>query len=94
MILQRNQNLSVLPEVSRQPKGSEWLWHPKVVALYKVVLENGDISSTSREAAIGALQNITTGEAWVGAHDLHESYFQMNEVTAHAAVSVVLRAVV
>ncbi|KAG7239618.1 hypothetical protein INR49_028770 [Caranx melampygus] len=61
---QRNQNLSMLPEVSRQPKGSEWLWHPKVVALYKVVLENGDISSTCREAAIGALQNITTGEAW------------------------------
>uniref|UniRef100_A0A3B4XFD7 Plakophilin 3b n=1 Tax=Seriola lalandi dorsalis TaxID=1841481 RepID=A0A3B4XFD7_SERLL len=60
---ERNQNLSILSEVSRQPKGSEWLWHPKVVALYKLVLENRDISSTSREAAIGALQNITTGDA-------------------------------
>ncbi|XP_022598181.1 plakophilin-3-like isoform X1 [Seriola dumerili] len=59
---ERNQNLSIMSEVSRQPKGSEWLWHPKVVALYKLVLENRDISSTSREAAIGALQNITTGD--------------------------------
>nr|XP_019935770.1 PREDICTED: plakophilin-3-like [Paralichthys olivaceus] len=60
----RNQNLTILSEVSRQPKGAEWLWHPKVVELYKVVLQNSDISSTTREAAIGALQNITTGEAW------------------------------
>ncbi|XP_029353917.1 plakophilin-3-like isoform X2 [Echeneis naucrates] len=58
----QNQNLSIMSEVPRQPKGSEWLWHPKVVALYKFVLEKTDISSTSREAAIGALQNITTGE--------------------------------
>lgn len=60
---ERNQNLSVLSEVSRQPKGAEWLWHPKVVSLYKLVLQNSDSSSTSREAAIGALQNITAGEA-------------------------------
>ncbi|XP_060924744.1 plakophilin-3-like [Limanda limanda] len=61
---QRNQNLTILSEVSRQPKGAEWLWHPNVVEMYKGVLQNRDISSTSREAAIGALQNITTGEAW------------------------------
>ncbi|XP_026234245.1 plakophilin-3 [Anabas testudineus] len=60
---QRNQYLSVLSEVSRQPNGAEWLWHPKMVVLYKLVLQNNDISSTSREAAIGALQNITAGEA-------------------------------
>ncbi|XP_078107461.1 plakophilin-3-like [Sander vitreus] len=60
---ERNQNLSILSEVSRQPKGPEWLWHPNVVALYKLVLQNSDSSSTSREAAIGALQNITAGEA-------------------------------
>ncbi|KAM7423572.1 hypothetical protein PAMA_000091 [Pampus argenteus] len=59
---QRNQNLSILSEVSRQPKGGEWLWHPKVVTLYKLVLQNSDSSSTSREAAIGALQNITAGD--------------------------------
>lgn len=63
---QRNQYLSVLSEVSRQPNGAEWLWHPKMVVLYKLVLQNNDISSTSREAAIGALQNITAGEARVG----------------------------
>lgn len=63
---QQNQYLSILSEVSRQPKGSDWLWHPKVVVLYKLVLQNSDISSTSREAAIGALQNITAGEARVG----------------------------
>ncbi|KAF0043644.1 hypothetical protein F2P81_004981 [Scophthalmus maximus] len=61
---ERNLNLTILSEVSRQPKGAEWLWHPKVVALYKAVLQNRHISSTSREAAIGALQNITSGEAW------------------------------
>ncbi|XP_063337279.1 plakophilin-3-like isoform X2 [Pelmatolapia mariae] len=51
-----------LPTLS-QPKGSEWLWHPKVVGLYKLILQNSDYSSCSREAAIGALQNITAGDA-------------------------------
>ncbi|XP_044044730.1 plakophilin-3-like isoform X2 [Siniperca chuatsi] len=60
---ERNQNLSILSEVPRQPKGAEWLWHPKVVGLYKLVLQNSDSNSSSREAAIGALQNITAGEA-------------------------------
>ncbi|KAM9860470.1 plakophilin-3-like [Aulostomus maculatus] len=60
---QRNQNLSILSEVSRQPRGAEWLWHPKVVALYKHILQNSDSSSTSQEAAVGALQNITAGDA-------------------------------
>ncbi|XP_076011457.1 plakophilin-3-like isoform X2 [Genypterus blacodes] len=60
---QHNQHLSVLSEVSRQPRGSEWLWHPNVVALYKVVLQNSLSTSTSREAAIGALQNVTAGDA-------------------------------
>lgn len=57
--------MSILSEVSRQPRGAEWLWHPKVVALYKLVLQNSDCNSTSREAAIGALQNITAGDARV-----------------------------
>nr|XP_054588408.1 stabilin-1 isoform X5 [Nothobranchius furzeri] len=55
---QRYQNLSLLPH----PKGADWLWHPKVVGLYKLVLQNSENSSTSREAALGALQNITAGE--------------------------------
>lgn len=62
---QRNQNLSILSEVSRQPRGGEWLWHPKIVALYKQVLLNNDCSSISREAALGALQNITAGDSRV-----------------------------
>ncbi|XP_067452820.1 plakophilin-3-like [Thunnus thynnus] len=60
---QRNQNLFILSEVSRQPKGAEWLWHPKVVILYKHILQNSNSGSISREAAIGALQNITAGDA-------------------------------
>ncbi|KAK7912999.1 hypothetical protein WMY93_013210 [Mugilogobius chulae] len=59
---QRNQNLSILSEVSRQPRGAEWLWHPKIVGVYKMVLQNDSCSSTSREAALGALQNITAGD--------------------------------
>uniref|UniRef100_A0A3Q4G1D1 Plakophilin 3b n=1 Tax=Neolamprologus brichardi TaxID=32507 RepID=A0A3Q4G1D1_NEOBR len=58
------QNHQNLPTLS-QPKGSEWLWHPKVVGLYKLILQNSDYSSCSREAAIGALQNITAGDARV-----------------------------
>ncbi|KAM6942713.1 plakophilin-3-like [Xenentodon cancila] len=55
------QRYQTLPTLS-QPKGAEWLWHPKVVAVYKVVLQNSGSSSMSREAAVGALQNITAGE--------------------------------
>ncbi|XP_061878085.1 plakophilin-3-like [Entelurus aequoreus] len=59
---QRNQSLAILSEVSREPRGAEWLWHPAVVALYKQVLQNSESSSISKEAAIGALQNITAGD--------------------------------
>ncbi|XP_061593057.1 plakophilin-3 isoform X2 [Cololabis saira] len=55
---QRYQNVPTLS----QPKGAEWLWHPKVVSLYKLVLQSSSSSSMSREAAVGALQNITAGE--------------------------------
>lgn len=40
----------------------EWLWHPQVVNLYNRVLHQCDINATSREAAAGALQNITAGD--------------------------------
>ncbi|RVE74916.1 hypothetical protein OJAV_G00026880 [Oryzias javanicus] len=55
----RHQNVPTLPP----PKGAEWLWHPRVVGLYRRVLQNADSSSASVEAAVGSLQNITTGEA-------------------------------
>lgn len=57
--------MSILSEVSRQPRGADWLWHPRVVALYKLVLQNSDSNATGREAAVGALQNITAGETRV-----------------------------
>ncbi|XP_036391642.1 plakophilin-3-like [Megalops cyprinoides] len=57
-----NQDLAIFTEVARQPKGQEWLWHPQVVGLYNQVLQRCKISSTSSEAAAGALQNITAGD--------------------------------
>uniref|UniRef100_A0A4W4E4N7 Plakophilin 3b n=1 Tax=Electrophorus electricus TaxID=8005 RepID=A0A4W4E4N7_ELEEL len=58
----RNQELSAFSEVARVPKGAEWLWHPQIVALYNQVLQNCETNAASREAAAGALQNITAGE--------------------------------
>ncbi|XP_030650153.1 plakophilin-3 isoform X2 [Chanos chanos] len=60
---ERNQELSTFSEVARQPKGAEWLWHPQIVGLYNRVLQNCDTNTTTREAAAGALQNITAGDA-------------------------------
>lgn len=59
---QKQVNLSTLSEVSRIPKGVEWLWHPQIVNLYNRVLRQCEINSTTREAAAGALQNITAGD--------------------------------
>ncbi|KAJ3593107.1 hypothetical protein NHX12_005444 [Muraenolepis orangiensis] len=59
---------SMFSEVSAKPRGAEWLWHPQLVALYKAVLQNNTSSSVTREAALGALQNITIGDSrwpWV-----------------------------
>ncbi|XP_077419355.1 plakophilin-3-like [Vanacampus margaritifer] len=60
---QRQQSLAILSEVSREARGAEWLWHPRVVALYKPVLQNGDSTPAAREAAVGALQNLTAGDS-------------------------------
>ncbi|XP_057692677.1 plakophilin-3-like isoform X3 [Corythoichthys intestinalis] len=63
----RNQDLSTFTEVARVPKGMEWLWHPQIVGLYNRVLQQCEINSTTREAAAGALQNITAGDRrWAG----------------------------
>ncbi|XP_034735969.1 plakophilin-3a isoform X4 [Etheostoma cragini] len=56
------QDLSTFTEVARVPKGMEWLWHPQIVGLYNRVLRQCEINSTTREAAAGALQNITAGD--------------------------------
>ncbi|XP_069564325.1 plakophilin-3a isoform X2 [Brachyistius frenatus] len=58
----KNQNLYTFSEVAREPKGMEWLWHPQIVALYNRVLQLCEINSVTREAAAGALQNITAGD--------------------------------
>ncbi|XP_052452860.1 plakophilin-3 isoform X2 [Carassius gibelio] len=58
----QNQDLTTFTEVSREPKDIEWLWHPKIVDVYNQVLQKCEINSTTREAAAGALQNITAGE--------------------------------
>ncbi|XP_042351385.1 plakophilin-3-like isoform X2 [Plectropomus leopardus] len=57
-----NQDLSTFTEVARVPKGVEWLWHPQIVGVYGRVLRQCEINSTTREAAAGALQNITAGD--------------------------------
>ncbi|XP_060931901.1 plakophilin-3a [Limanda limanda] len=56
------QDLSTFSEVARVPKGVDWLWHPQIVGLYNRVLHKCEINSTTREAAAGALQNITAGD--------------------------------
>nr|XP_033490177.1 plakophilin-3a [Epinephelus lanceolatus] len=58
----KNQDLSTFTEVARVPKGVEWLWHPQIVGLYNRVLHQCEINTTTREAAAGALQNITAGD--------------------------------
>ncbi|XP_062858063.1 plakophilin-3a isoform X2 [Trichomycterus rosablanca] len=58
----QNKDLTTFNEVARVPKGMEWLWHPQVVGLYHQVLKKCDTNPPTREAAAGALQNITAGE--------------------------------
>lgn len=58
----QNQDLSTFTEVAKVPKACEWLWHPKVVGLYNKILTQCETNATTREAAAGALQNITAGD--------------------------------
>lgn len=58
----QNQDLRTFSEVSREPKGMECLWHPNIVDMYNQLLLRCEINSTTREAAAGALQNITAGD--------------------------------
>uniref|UniRef100_H3D838 Plakophilin 3a n=1 Tax=Tetraodon nigroviridis TaxID=99883 RepID=H3D838_TETNG len=57
-----SQDISTFTEVARVPKGMEWLWHPQIMGVYNSVLRQCEINSTAREAAAGALQNITAGD--------------------------------
>ncbi|CAL8294560.1 unnamed protein product [Boreogadus saida] len=58
----KDKDLSTFTEVARVPKGMEWLWHPQIVSLYNRVLRQCEINAITREAACGALQNITAGD--------------------------------
>ncbi|XP_056317605.1 plakophilin-3 isoform X2 [Danio aesculapii] len=59
----RNQDLTTFSEVARVPKGAEWLWHPQIVSLYNRILQSCEANTATREAAAGALQNITAGDS-------------------------------
>lgn len=59
----RNQDLTTFTEVARVPKGTEWLWHPQIVSLYNQILQSCEANTATREAAAGALQNITAGDS-------------------------------
>ncbi|XP_029952631.1 plakophilin-3 isoform X2 [Salarias fasciatus] len=64
----RNTSQHTYSAVSRVPKGMEWLWHPQIVGVYNRVLQTCEINSTTREAAAGALQNITAGDSMWASH--------------------------
>ena len=49
-------------EVSKDPKGLEWLWSPQIVSLYNRLLQRCELNRHTTEAAAGALQNITAGD--------------------------------
>ncbi|XP_041852232.1 plakophilin-3a isoform X2 [Melanotaenia boesemani] len=58
----KNQAAFTFSEVTKDPKGMEWLWHPQIMGMYHRVLKSCEINATTREAASGALQNITAGD--------------------------------
>lgn len=55
-------DFSTFAEVSKDPKGMEWLWNPKIVSLYSNLLQKCEVNHNTTEAAAGALQNITAGD--------------------------------
>lgn len=59
---QSKRDLAMFTEVAREPRGMEWLWHPQILHVYNLLMKNCQINSTTREAAAGAVQNITAGD--------------------------------
>ncbi|XP_064423417.1 plakophilin-3 isoform X2 [Latimeria chalumnae] len=57
----RNTDLVTFTEVSKDPKGMEWLWNPQIVKVYHDVLQKSELNQQTLEGAAGALQNITSG---------------------------------
>ncbi|XP_038663386.1 plakophilin-3-like isoform X1 [Scyliorhinus canicula] len=57
-----NTDSAIFSEVSKDPKGIEWLWNPAIVKLYSRLLDKSEANQQTTEAALGALQNITAGD--------------------------------
>ncbi|XP_019375400.1 PREDICTED: plakophilin-3 isoform X2 [Gavialis gangeticus] len=62
-----NTDIVTFTEVSKDPKGMEWLWNPQIVGVYNRLLQRCELNKHTTEAASGALQNITAGDRrWAG----------------------------
>ncbi|XP_068800635.1 plakophilin-3 [Struthio camelus] len=62
-----NADIITFTEVSKDPKGMEWLWNPQIVGIYNRLLQRCELNKHTTEAASGALQNITAGDRrWAG----------------------------
>ncbi|XP_067902087.1 plakophilin-3-like isoform X2 [Heterodontus francisci] len=57
-----NTDMAIFSEVSKDPKGMEWLWNPAIVKMYSRLLDKSEANQQTTEAALGALQNITAGD--------------------------------
>lgn len=57
-----NTDMVTFTEVSKDPKGMEWLWNPQIVGIYNRLLQRCELNKHTTEAASGALQNITAGD--------------------------------
>lgn len=62
-----NSDIVTFTEVSKDPKGMEWLWNPQIIGVYNRLLQRCELNKHTTEAASGALQNITAGDRrWAG----------------------------
>uniref|UniRef100_A0A6J0STP6 Plakophilin-3 n=1 Tax=Pogona vitticeps TaxID=103695 RepID=A0A6J0STP6_9SAUR len=65
--LHMNSDIVTFTEVSKDPKGMEWLWNPQILGTYNQLLQRCELNKNTTEAAAGALQNITAGDRrWAG----------------------------
>ncbi|XP_034978735.1 plakophilin-3 [Zootoca vivipara] len=65
--LHMNSDIVTFTEVSKDPKGMEWLWNPQIIGVYNRLLQRCELNKHTTEAASGALQNITAGDRrWAG----------------------------
>ena len=64
-----NADIVTFTEVSKDPKGMEWLWNPQIVGIYNRLLQRCELNKHTTEAASGALQNITAGDRRVRARE-------------------------